>query len=151
MSDEARPKDEKPHRVSKRGRKAEKKKASKAGKAGQTGSKVKRMQISHIKEAAEQQNPKAFAFNSGTKAQKQAQTIPRGPTKETACSTRGQDTHNIHHPMIVAVVGPPGCGKSSLIRSLVKKYTKTNITRNQGTNNRGGREETSIDTVGVFE
>jgi len=30
-------------------------------------------------------------------------------------------------PMVVAVQGPPGCGKSTLIRCLVKHYTKQNI------------------------
>ena len=57
---------------------------------------------------------------------------------------RGQ--HNAHMPMVdktfadefneppetVAVVGPPGSGKSTLIRSLVKQYTKQNLTNIKG-------------------
>ena len=30
-------------------------------------------------------------------------------------------------PMMVAVVGPPKCGKTTLIQSLVKHYTKQNV------------------------
>ena len=30
-------------------------------------------------------------------------------------------------PTLVAVVGPPKCGKTTLIRSLVKHYTKQNV------------------------
>lgn len=35
-------------------------------------------------------------------------------------------------PVVVVVMGPPGTGKSTLIRSLVKKYTRHNITDIRG-------------------
>ncbi|CDH50760.1 gtp binding protein [Lichtheimia corymbifera JMRC:FSU:9682] len=35
-------------------------------------------------------------------------------------------------PVVVAVVGPPGCGKSTLIKSLVKRYTKHNLAEIKG-------------------
>ena len=35
-------------------------------------------------------------------------------------------------PYVVAVVGPPSCGKSTLIRSLVKLYTNQNMTNTTG-------------------
>jgi hypothetical protein len=35
-------------------------------------------------------------------------------------------------PVIVAVIGPPGVGKSTLVRSLVRRYTKTTIAEVKG-------------------
>lgn len=35
-------------------------------------------------------------------------------------------------PIIVGLVGPPGVGKSTLMRSLVKRYTKHNLNEPQG-------------------
>ncbi|RPB17253.1 DUF663-domain-containing protein [Morchella conica CCBAS932] len=77
------------------------------------------------------QNPKAFAFANPGKLQKQA--------------TRSHDVKEkrLHVPMvdrlpeeapplIVAVVGPPGTGKTTLIKSLVKRYTKHSLTAIQG-------------------
>ncbi|KAI9294112.1 DUF663-domain-containing protein [Neoconidiobolus thromboides FSU 785] len=36
-------------------------------------------------------------------------------------------TPDVPSPVVIAVVGPPKCGKSTLIKSLVKKYCKHNI------------------------
>lgn len=35
-------------------------------------------------------------------------------------------------PLIVAVVGPPGVGKTTLVRSLIKRYTKNNLSSPNG-------------------
>ncbi|CAZ85707.1 unnamed protein product [Tuber melanosporum] len=77
------------------------------------------------------QNPKAFAFANPGKLQKQA--------------TRSHDVREkrLHVPMvdrlpeeppplIVAVVGPPGVGKTTLVKSLVKRYTKHTLSSIQG-------------------
>ncbi|RPB01036.1 DUF663-domain-containing protein [Choiromyces venosus 120613-1] len=77
------------------------------------------------------QNPKAFAFANPGKLQKQA--------------TRSHDVKEkrLHVPMvdrlpeeppplIVAVVGPPGVGKTTLVKSLVKRYTKHTLSSIQG-------------------
>ncbi|CCX31790.1 hypothetical protein FPQ18DRAFT_274378 [Pyronema domesticum] len=77
------------------------------------------------------QNPKAFAYANPGKLQKQA--------------TRSHDVREkrLHVPMvdrlpeeappvIVAIVGPPGVGKTTLIKSLVKRYSKHTLTTIQG-------------------
>ncbi|KAI5854048.1 hypothetical protein BZA05DRAFT_473363 [Tricharina praecox] len=76
-------------------------------------------------------NPKAFSFANPGKLQKQA--------------TRSHDVKEkrLHVPMvdrlpeeappvIVSVVGPPGVGKTTLIKSLVKRYSKHTLTTIQG-------------------
>ena len=76
-------------------------------------------------------NPKAFAIQSVNKVAKQ---VHRSLDKET----------NKHHvplvdrtaieppPVIVAVVGPPKVGKTTLINNLIKNYTREKISDVRG-------------------
>ncbi|KAM0747297.1 DUF663-domain-containing protein, partial [Meredithblackwellia eburnea MCA 4105] len=104
------------HRVSKVGNKAEKKK--------QQGQK--------------NHNPKAFASASGRKADKLARrNVEKDQTRlhvpaidRTFGGTGGQGGKDVLDdvpPVIVAVMGPSGVGKSTLIRSLVRRYTKNTM------------------------
>lgn len=77
------------------------------------------------------QNPKAFAVHRPGKLQKQA--------------ARSQDIKEkrLHVPLVdrlpdeppprlVAIVGPPGVGKTTLMKSLIRRYAKETITNPQG-------------------
>ncbi|TGZ84100.1 DUF663-domain-containing protein [Ascodesmis nigricans] len=77
------------------------------------------------------QNPKAFSFANP------------GRLQRTAARSHDVKEKRLHVPMvdrlpeeappvIVAVVGPPGVGKTTLIKSLVKRYSKHTLTTIQG-------------------
>ncbi|KAJ3093944.1 Glycoside hydrolase 2 (Mannanase, beta-galactosidase) [Phlyctochytrium planicorne] len=97
--------DPKPHRARQAGPKAEKK---------------------GLKKNAEKNNPKAFASYSGRRAEK---AIRRNLDKDQSRLHLPlvDRTPEEAPPIIIAVVGPPKTGKSTLIRSLVKHYTKQNL------------------------
>ncbi|KAF4587455.1 ribosome biogenesis protein [Ophiocordyceps camponoti-floridani] len=76
-------------------------------------------------------NPKAFAFSNPGKLQK------------TAARSQDIKEKRLHVPLIdrlpeeapprlVAVVGPPGVGKTTLVKSLVRRYVKETMTDPQG-------------------
>lgn len=72
-------------------------------------------------------NPKAFGVAKRGKARRQVQrNLDAGHQKEyVPAVNRTNDV--VPPPISVIVMGPPGSGKSSLIRSLVKRYTRQNI------------------------
>ncbi|GAA5977353.1 hypothetical protein JCM11641_000072 [Rhodosporidiobolus odoratus] len=87
---------------------------------------------------AKGQNPKAFAPASGRRAEKQARrNVEKDQTRlhvpavdRTFGGTAGQGGKNVEGdvpPVIVAVMGPSGVGKTTLIRSLVRRYTKNTM------------------------
>ncbi|KAK9150616.1 hypothetical protein Syun_008925 [Stephania yunnanensis] len=105
------------HRTRKSGPSAEKKKQS---------SKRKR----DVPEE-KRQNPKAFGFNSSVKAKRlQSRAVEREQRKlrvPTIDRTTGEPA-----PYVVLVQGPSKVGKSLLIKSLVKHYTKQNLPEVRG-------------------
>ena len=92
------------------GRKAERKKAKDAGKA---------------------ENPKAFTFKSAVRA---ARAVRRNLDREAKRDHLPAVDHTPPEPppVCVAVVGPGKVGKSTLIRCLVRHYTKQSISDVQG-------------------
>ncbi|EIW72781.1 hypothetical protein TREMEDRAFT_25428 [Tremella mesenterica DSM 1558] len=90
-------------------------------------------------------NPKAFtssSFRSGQKAalrtadkdQKRLHVplVNRNPDerKVTGEKGKGMDEGRLPPPpIVVGIVGPPGVGKSTLLRSLVKRYTKHSLSQ----------------------
>ena len=80
-------------------------------------------------------NPKAFqGVTSGShKAKQQAKSLEKRehvyhmPEMDRTLANLMEDP-----PLLVAVVGPPGCGKSTLIRSMVKFYSNRNLRKLSG-------------------
>ncbi|KAF7792582.1 hypothetical protein EIP86_003676 [Pleurotus ostreatoroseus] len=77
-------------------------------------------------------NEKAFAPRSGRRAEKEGRrTAERDQTRlHVPLVNRTPDDEP--PPVIVAVVGPPGVGKTTLVKSLVRRYTKQTLNQVQG-------------------
>ncbi|XP_075466527.1 ribosome biogenesis protein BMS1 homolog isoform X2 [Ascaphus truei] len=113
-------KDQKKHRKKNSGTKANKKRTRQQGEAG-----------AGTEEDARKRNPKAFAVQS---AVRMARTFHRTQDLKT----------KKHHipvvdrtpldppPVVVVVMGPPKVGKSTLIRCLIKNFTKQKLTEIRG-------------------
>lgn len=78
-----------------------------------------------------QQNPKAFSFNSNVKAKRlQSRTVEKEQRRlhfPTINHSYGEPP-----PFVVVVQGPPQVGKSLVIKSLIKHYTKHNLPEVRG-------------------
>ncbi|KAJ0400739.1 hypothetical protein P43SY_005460 [Pythium insidiosum] len=114
-------------------------KPSKTHRKAKSGAKVnKQKKKEFAKQKAEQpslaeqrKNPKAFGVAKAGKARKQIQrNLDRAHRKEYVPQVnRAEETPP---PISVVVMGPPGSGKSTLIRSLVKRYTRHNMVEIKG-------------------
>ncbi|CAH7687019.1 hypothetical protein BY996DRAFT_6641946 [Phakopsora pachyrhizi] len=96
-------------------------------------------------------NPKAFAPKSGRKAEKQSRrrvekdqaklhlplpdrTFGLRPVENESkkpSTSKAADTVD-PPPVIIAIMGPPGVGKTTLIRSIVRRYTKNTLPEIRG-------------------
>ncbi|KAG0686455.1 Glycoside hydrolase 2 (Mannanase, beta-galactosidase), partial [Pichia californica] len=77
-------------------------------------------------------NAKAFAFAKPGKLQRQAIRSSDLGEKKFHVPMIDRTPEDDPPPVIVAVVGPPGTGKTTLIRSLVRRLTKTTVTDIKG-------------------
>ena len=106
---------DKPHRAPRAGAKHAKKRAKGTGGGGDGNG---------GDDGRRGNNPRAFIF-SGAKKAKKARTVAiekaerklRAPVRELG---EGEEPP----PFVVVVQGPPGVGKTTLVRSLVKHYTR---------------------------
>ncbi|KAH7647247.1 BMS1 like GTpase involved in ribosome biogenesis [Cryptosporidium bovis] len=95
----------------------------------------KKLKKEKNREKKERHNPKAFTFSGGVKSvQRRVQrTLDIASKREKA---PGIDKSNVEDditpPYVVAIQGPPGVGKTTLIRSLVKNYTKYTLSQING-------------------
>lgn len=106
-----------PHREPHSGRKARKKAAKKSSSAGELTDR--------------ERNPKAFAIKSAVRAERsfrrKEDIIARKQRLPEAERTAAAGA-----PALVAVVGPPSVGKTTLVNNLIRSFTKTNITDVRG-------------------
>ncbi|KAJ2999636.1 Glycoside hydrolase 2 (Mannanase, beta-galactosidase) [Globomyces sp. JEL0801] len=79
----------------------------------------------------QQNNPKAFAPTSGRNAERYARRNMDLSQKKLHVPQVDR-TAQEPPPIVIAVVGPPGTGKSTLIKSLVKRFTKHNLNEIHG-------------------
>lgn len=93
-------------------RKKLKKKKEKEGAKGDDGEK--------------RRNAKAFTFKSAVRAARQARRTLDVKSKRIQVPTVDR-TPEEPPPVLVAVVGPPKVGKSTLIASLIKNFTRQNL------------------------
>jgi ribosome biogenesis protein BMS1 len=105
----------KSRRVTKEQKAQNQQKHLKRGKDGKISQKAKKLA-----------NPKAFAFASGRNATRAVQRKVEMQQKRLHVPMQEKIVEE-PPPMVVTVMGPPGSGKSTLIKSLVKRYSKMNL------------------------
>jgi len=116
-------KDHKAHRVPLKGASAENKRKKADGSDGGDRPRQK---------STKENNPKAFAPRSGRVADRQARrNVEKQETRLHVPLTDRTPSKN-PAPVIVAVVGPSGVGKTLLIKSLVRHFSKTTLTEIKG-------------------
>nr|CCA25717.1 predicted protein putative [Albugo laibachii Nc14] len=108
-----------------------KKKDHRKSKSGAKANKQQRKAFEKQKQSASEsqirKNPKAFGVAKNGRARKSIQrNLDRSHRKEYV-PLQTTAAVNVSPPVSVVVMGPPKSGKSTLIRSLVKRYTRQNI------------------------
>ncbi|KAK7464649.1 Glycoside hydrolase 2 (Mannanase, beta-galactosidase) [Stygiomarasmius scandens] len=104
----------KPHRPAHSGTKAEKKDKGKG------------------KEKSHGFNEKAFAPKSGRRADRQGRRKVEKDQTRLHVPLVNRTPDDEPPPVIVAIVGPPGVGKTTLLKSLVRRYTKQTLNEAKG-------------------
>ncbi|XP_030384925.1 ribosome biogenesis protein BMS1 homolog [Scaptodrosophila lebanonensis] len=107
--------------------------------ARQSGVKAEKKKIKAKKESnqkdpeltARQRNPKAFAINSAQRAERNFRRKEDLTAKKQHIPVVDQ-TPDEPPPVLIAIVGPPKVGKTTLIKNLIKSFTRTNVTDIRG-------------------
>ncbi|KAJ7134516.1 hypothetical protein C8R44DRAFT_870144 [Mycena epipterygia] len=104
----------------------------KAHRPSQSGAKADKKDKGKGKEKHQGFNEKAFAPKSGRRADRQGRrNVERDQTRlHVPLVNRTPDSEP--PPVIIAIVGPPGVGKTTLLKSLVRRYTKQTLNEVKG-------------------
>eukprot|EP01114_Cavostelium_apophysatum_P003355 TRINITY_DN1318_c0_g1_i1.p1 TRINITY_DN1318_c0_g1~~TRINITY_DN1318_c0_g1_i1.p1 ORF type:complete len:1166 (+),score=365.62 TRINITY_DN1318_c0_g1_i1:69-3566(+) len=84
------------------------------------------------KTEVKQKNPRAFTFSGVAKAASASRRTADIKEKRFHLPSVDHVGIDVEPPHIVAVVGPPKVGKTTLIKSLVKHYGKVNVAQTNG-------------------
>lgn len=98
--------------------------------SGPKADKKKRKQR-HDDDPSGQRNPKAFTFHSAVKAARSARRTLDIETKKMHQPLVDR-TPLEPPPIVVAIVGPPKVGKTTLLNSLIKNFTRQQVSHIQG-------------------
>ncbi|KRT86470.1 hypothetical protein AMK59_550 [Oryctes borbonicus] len=111
----------------------EKKKAHRNRHSGRKAEKKKQKAKNDVNQeiADKQRNPKAFAFNSAVGAERRFRRKQDIQTKKQHIPLVDR-TPIEPPPVLIAVVGPPKVGKTTLINNLVKLFSKSPLTNVKG-------------------
>lgn len=120
----------KPHRPSQSGAKAEKKKGK--GKEKQKGNNEKVSGIATFFFPLANPDTKAFAPQSGRRAEQQGRRKAELDQTRLHVPLVDRTPQDEPPPVVIAIVGPPGVGKTTLLKSLVRRYTKQTLTDAKG-------------------
>ncbi|XP_031620330.1 ribosome biogenesis protein BMS1 homolog isoform X2 [Contarinia nasturtii] len=80
---------------------------------------------------ARQRNPKAFAIQSVVRAERNFRRGEDLTAKKQHIPLVDKSSNDVP-PILIAVVGPPKVGKSTLINNLIRSFTRTNVTNIEG-------------------
>ena len=97
----------------------------------QAGPKAKKKKQKNEKEGEKHRNVKAFTFQSAVRAERSVRRMLDREAKKHHAPVVDRAPLELP-PVVVAVVGPPKVGKSTLITCLLKNYTRQNLTDVKG-------------------
>ena len=101
-------------------------------KASKSGRKAKKKELKKLKDAPKEKgaNPKAFSFSGGTiSVQRRVQRGLDIKAKKERKPMIDKTPEIDPPPYVVVVQGPKGVGKTTLIRSLVRHYSKQSLSK----------------------
>ncbi|KAF8827461.1 hypothetical protein HHX47_DHR4000295 [Lentinula edodes] len=102
-------------------------KPHKAHRPAQAGGKAEKKEKGKGKEKKHGFNEKAFAPTSGHNANRLGRRAAEKDQTRLHVPLVNRTPDDLPPPVIVAIVGPPGVGKSTLLSSLVRRYTKRSV------------------------
>ncbi|KAJ2738328.1 Glycoside hydrolase 2 (Mannanase, beta-galactosidase), partial [Coemansia sp. Cherry 401B] len=107
------------------------KQTHKAHRVRKSGASANKKQQQQKAKNAEKNNPKAFAMQSGQRADRMARRKAELDEKKFHVPMADR-TPTVPPPLVVAVVGPPQSGKTTLVKSLIRRYTKNTLSDVRG-------------------